>query len=201
MQVTDTTTLTVSAALMMLAIHPAVQQRAYEEIIKFSGTNASYYDLNTISQLNYIECILKETMRLYPVVAALGRTTTADVQLETHTIPKDTIVIMFIEKTQRNSQFWGPNANQFDPDRFSIENSIGRHLYAFLPFSAGSRNCIGYKYAMISMKIQMCYLLTHFQFSTDVRMDDIRMKLKVLLRFANGYQLQITHRKPHSSKQ
>lgn len=186
---------------MMLAIHSDVQEKAYNEIINVCGTDARYYDLNTISNLKYVECILNETMRLYPVVAILGRTTASDVKLETHTIPKDTIVIMFINKTQRNPKFWGQNANQFDPDRFSSENIHKLKSYTFLPFSSGSRNCIGHKYAMISMKIQLCFLLTNFKFETDVRMDDIRMKLNVMNRFANGYPLRILRRKPDLSKQ
>lgn len=184
----------------MLAIHPDVQEKARQEITNASGGNASYYDLDTISKLNYVECILKETMRLYPVVATLGRTTTADVKLKTHTIPKGTVVVMFINKTQRNPKFWGPNANQFDPDRFSSENSAGRHPYAFLAFSNGPRHCIGSKYAMISMKIQLCHLLTRFQFISDVQMNDIRMKFNVVMRFADGYQLRIVRRQSDSDK-
>ncbi len=185
----------------MLAIHPVVQQRAYEEIINIAGTNASYYDVNTISNMKYLDCILKECMRLYPVVAIVGRTTAADIKLEMYTIPKDTVVIMPFHKTHRNPKLWGPDADKFDSDRFTSENSIGRHSYAFLPFSNGPRNCIGSKYAMISMKIQMCYLLTHFQYTTDLRMEDIRLKLNISMRFANGYPLRIIHRKPEVCKQ
>lgn len=179
---------------MMLAIHTSVQERAYTEIVDVCGADASYYDMTMLSKLNYIDCILKETMRLYPVASILGRMTKADVKLETTTIPKNTIVVMFIGKTHRNPQFWGSNANQFDPDRFANENSVNHHPYAFLPFSGGPRNCIGHKYAMTSMKIQLCFLLTHFTFTSDIRMNDISMKLEIMLRMANGYKLRIERR-------
>lgn len=194
MQGTDTSTLTMSAALMMLAIHKNVQERAFTEIIDVCGVDATHYDLTMLSKLHYIDCILKETMRLYPVAPMFGRITTADVKLETTTIPKNTIVVMFIGKTQQNPQFWGPNANRFDPDRFADENNADRHPYAFVPFSAGARNCVGYKYGMISMKIQLCSLLTRFKFTTDVQMDDILMDLEITLRMANGYKLRIERR-------
>lgn len=180
----------------MLAIHPDIQEKAYNEIVHECGPDATYFDTNLISKLSYIECIIKESMRLFPIASVLARVTAADVKLNTHTIPKGTNLVMIIDKTHRNPTFWGTNANQFDPERFSTENSDNRHPYAFLPFSSGPKNCIGYKYAMISMKIQLSFLLTHFKFVTAVKMSDIHINMTVTSKFANGYKLQIEHRKP-----
>lgn len=184
----------------MLAIHPDTQEKAYNEIVDVCGLDATYFDTNLISKLSYLDCIIKETMRLFPIASVLARVTTADVKLTTHTIPKGTNLVMIIDKTHRNPTFWGTSANQFDPERFFIENSINRHSYSFLPFSNGPKNCIGYKYAMISMKIQLCFLLMHFKFSTTVKMSDIRINMTVTSKFANGYKLKIEHRKPSKTK-
>lgn len=105
----DTTALTVSFAILMLAIHPDIQERLYNEL------RAAYYaqDEDTvydqIRKLPYLDCCLKETMRLYPVASLIGRTPTVDIEVSNCVIPKDTVIAVSIFTLHRVSFFGEEN--------------------------------------------------------------------------------------------
>ena len=91
-------------------------------------------------------------------------------------IPAGVSVALLIYGMHHNPSVF-PEPETFKPERFSPENSKGRHPFAFIPFSAGPRNCIGQKYALLEIKIVMANLLRRFQFS--VTADDAKLPLVV----------------------
>lgn len=94
----------------------------------------------------------------------------------------------------RDPEIWGPNSEVFNPDNFLSENVLSRHPYSFLPFSAGPRNCIGSKQAMISLKIMLATLIKTYKFSTDMKMEDIRLKIDITIDIANKHMVSIQER-------
>ena len=112
----------------------------------------------------------------------------------TTTIPSGVTVVLGIYNVQRSEQHWGPAANAFDPDNFLPERTAQRHPYCFLPFSAGPRNCIGYRYGLMSMKVMLCHLLAAYRFSTDLTMDQLALKLDITLKIANKHMVRIVPR-------
>lgn len=75
----DTTTSGLSSALYMLSRHPKVQQKVFEEIVKIFGANTEKpARISDLQELKYMECVIKETLRLFPPVPLIGRETTED---------------------------------------------------------------------------------------------------------------------------
>lgn len=169
------------SVLLMLAINQDVQERVYEEI-SANVSDVEALDYDTLTKLEYMDRTIKETMRMFPLAQILLRQTDEDVQLTECIIPKGTVLVLSVFKMHRNKEIWGPTADEFDPERFLPESSEGRHPYAYLPFSAGPRNCIGAKYAMIAMKMMLCHMLTAYKLSTSIQMSDIILKFELLLK-------------------
>lgn len=87
--------------------------------------------------------VIKESLRLYPSAPFIGRVLEEDLMTkEGYLLPKGVIVNIHIYDIHRNPKYW-PEPDKFDPERFLPENCVNRHPYAFVPFSAGPRNCIG----------------------------------------------------------
>nr|CAD7450796.1 unnamed protein product [Timema bartmani] len=148
--------------MMLLGFHQDVQRKVLEELDAVFGEDlersVSMEDLNN---LKYTEQVIKESLRLYPVVPFVPRNTTEDIKITNYTLPKGCDLLFNIYSLHRNPKIY-PNPDEFDPENFSPERSKGRHPYSFLPFSGGLRKCVGYKYAMLQMKIVLATVLRHF---------------------------------------
>ncbi|XP_052890475.1 probable cytochrome P450 313b1 [Anopheles moucheti] len=191
----ETSALTLSHVVLMLAIHQDVQQRVYDEIVSTLGATVGEVENDQLSRLTYMEMVLKETMRLFPVGPIIARQCTEDTKISKTTIPSGVTVVLGIFNVQRSETHWGSTANTFDPDNFLPERNAHRHPYCFLPFSAGPRNCIGYKYGLMSMKVMLCHLLTAYRFSTNLTMEQLILKLDITLKIANKHLVSIVRRR------
>lgn len=180
--------------ILMLAMHPHLQTRAYEEIRAIGhGESVSYDDI--VTKMPFTEMALKETMRLFPVVGFAGRQILSDVALSDITLPKWTICILPFLKFHRDPKIWGDDADVFDPERFTPERSAERDPFFYMPFSAGPRNCIGQRYAMASMKTSLFHLLQKFEFVTDMKLDELQFSYMPFFELANEYAVKLRRRK------
>ncbi|KAJ7401958.1 Cytochrome P450 3A12 [Pitangus sulphuratus] len=147
-----------------LATHPDVQQKLVQEIdAAFPNKAPLTYD--AVMKLEYLDMTLSETLRMYPLGGRIERTCKKDVEINGVTIPKGTIVMIPPYVLHRNPEYW-PNPEEFRPERFSKENKESMDPYTYLPFGAGPRNCIGMRFALLTLKVAIVSLLQHFTFQT-----------------------------------
>lgn len=124
----------------------------------------------------------------------IGRECTDDYPLRGGIIPKDTIIVLNIAKMHKDPKYWGENADKFYPDHFLPENYAKMHPYTFLAFSGGPRNCIGIKYAWYVAKIMLAHLLRRYKFSSDLKLEEIRTKVSIILKVANENPIRVERR-------
>ncbi|XP_062557032.1 uncharacterized protein LOC134221879 [Armigeres subalbatus] len=192
----ETSALTLSHVMLMLAIHQDVQQKVYNEIVNVLGSRDPTIAVNNdhLPKLIYTEMVMKETMRLFPVGPIVARTCTAPTRISKTTIPEGTNIVLGVYNVHRNPKHWGPDVDRFNPDNFFPERVAERHPYSFLPFSGGPRNCIGYKYGLMSMKIMLCHLLRAYRFRSPLKMEQLQLKMSITLKIANRHMVTVEKR-------
>ncbi|PFX17232.1 Cytochrome P450 4V2, partial [Stylophora pistillata] len=136
----DTTAGGMTWALYLLGRHPDIQKKVVHEVDSFFETRPDTVTVEDV-KFRYLECVLKEAQRIFPSVPFFSRLTTENCELGGYFIPKGTTIGVSTLQLHRNSEMW-PEPCKFNPDRFLQENIQGRNPYAFIPFSAGPRNCI-----------------------------------------------------------
>ncbi|KAI5717037.1 hypothetical protein M8J76_016529 [Diaphorina citri] len=164
----DTSMFQNSILLVFLAIHPDIQNKVYEEIIQTLGDNTSscpsYEDL---MKLDYLEMVLKETLRMSPAGIGTARKVTEDIKVTSsdgkqYTFPTGVTIVTVAEHIHRSSHYYD-RPDVFDPDRWLPERSSQRDPQCFLPFMTGPRNCIGGKYALLQMKVFTVSIVREFE--------------------------------------
>lgn len=181
--------------LLMLAMHRDCQDLVVAELREIFESADDYVSQEHITNMKYMELVIKESVRLFPILPVMGRETDADLDIRGGTMPKGAMLIINVLKIQRDPKYWGENAHLFYPERFLPENSADVHPYAFIGFSAGPRNCIGAKYAWYSMKIFLASFLRRFQVTTDLKYNDLIIKSGMLLNVLNKNSVRIERRK------
>jgi cytochrome P450 len=190
----DTTSAGVSYTLLCLGAHPEVQRRAQEEVDAALGDAdvPSYKDLSE-RRFPYLECVIKEAMRLFPPVPIIGRVASEDVQLGGYTVPKGAQLVVGIYYMQRNQADW-ENPNEFDPSRFEAGAHHARNPFAFVPFSAGPRNCIGQKMAFFEEQVLLAAILRKFNIESKRSVQEASMLPEIVTRPKEGIEVRMTPR-------
>ncbi|XP_076008752.1 cytochrome P450 4B1-like [Genypterus blacodes] len=185
----DTTASGISFILYSLACHPEHQKICRDEILQaLDGKDTMEWE--DLSKIPYTTMCIKESLRLYPPVPGISRKLTKPMTFfDGRTVPEGCIVGASIFATHRNETVW-ENPDVYDPLRFLPENVARRSPHAFVPFSAGSRNCIGQTFAMNEMKIVTALTLKRYELIEDpTRKPQIFPQL--VLRSINGIHIKI----------
>ncbi|XP_070229338.1 cytochrome P450 4F3 isoform X2 [Bos mutus] len=164
----DTTASGLSWVLYNLAKHPEYQERCRQEVQELlKDRESKEIEWDDLAQLPFLTMCIKESLRLHPPVTVISRSCTQDITLpDGRVIPKGVICLISIFGTHHNPYVW-PDPEVYDPLRFKPENIKGRSPLAFIPFSAGPRNCIGQTFAMTEMKVVLALTLLRFRILPD----------------------------------
>ena len=134
----DSTSSLLTSLIYMLTQHPDVEDKIREEIETVIGDGKP--NMENIKKLTYTMAVVKETLRLFPPAVALGKTCLKDTNLGPWKIREGARMIVIIKEVHRNKEYWGENADKFDPTRFLPDSpNLQTHDYAWLPFSSGPR--------------------------------------------------------------
>lgn len=171
----DTTATALAWTWYLLGRHPEVEKRAIQEVKEvLGGKEVTHADL---PKLRYLRQIIQESIRLYPpAIGTFARQNEEEIQVGGYSIPKKSIVYTFSYVTQRDKR-WFADPTRFDPDRFSAERAE-HPPFAYFPFGAGPRACIGMHFAMMEMQIILATILQRFRL---VPLEPVEVKPTVLL--------------------
>ncbi|KAG4068382.1 hypothetical protein HA402_007902 [Bradysia odoriphaga] len=190
----DTTSAAISWTLFLLGSSPEIQDRVIQEIdYIMDGDRTRAPTMKELMDMKYLECVIKEALRLYPSVPLIARRIKEDILLGEYTIPAGTTAIIVTYLLQRDANVF-PNPEQFNPDNFLPENCYGRHPYAYIPFSAGPRNCIGQKFAILEEKSVISAVLRKYKVEAIDRREDLTLLGELILRPKDGLRVKITNR-------
>ncbi|KAJ1521376.1 hypothetical protein ONE63_003051 [Megalurothrips usitatus] len=158
----ETTVASLGWTFKTLSLRPDVQDRILEEVDEVVGQAGAVLPEH-LPRLEYTERVIKESLRLTPAVPMLARGNLhAATTFNGKHVPKGSTFLVNMLGAHRDPRHW-EEPLKFDPDRWLPERSQGRHHYAYMPFSAGPRNCIGGRYAMAVMKTLLANVLPRYR--------------------------------------
>ncbi|KAG0445222.1 hypothetical protein HPB47_018216 [Ixodes persulcatus] len=138
----DTTTTCMCWTLHFLGLYSEVQAKVHRELDEvFGNDRGGEITAGHLAQLKYLECCLKEALRLYPSFPMIGRVLDEELEMEGHVIPKGVMCFIAIYSLHRNPKYF-KDPEKFKPERFLSDEIRTRHPFSYIPFSGGSKNCI-----------------------------------------------------------
>ncbi|KAJ0065416.1 hypothetical protein NL108_010386 [Boleophthalmus pectinirostris] len=161
---TETTTTTLTWALLFVTYHPHIQKKVQAEIDAVVGSSR-LPSLQDRDDLHYTNAVIHEVQRMGNIIPLnVVHMTTKDTTLENYTIPKGVMVVGCLDSVLNDSTMW-ETPDTFNPGHFLDENGKFRKREAFLPFSIGKRVCLGEQLARMELFLFFSGLLQRFTFS------------------------------------
>ena len=187
----ETTATALTWTWYLLSRHPDVEAKLADELRRvLAGRAPSASDL---PDLPYTEMIMREAFRLYPPAPAVGREPIEDVAIAGYDVPKGSQVIVHTYAMQHDQRFFA-DPDRFDPERFAPgwEDRVPR--YAYLPFGAGPRVCIGNGFALMEARLILATVAQHYKLSLE-REETIRPVQLVTLRPGGPVRVRVERRR------
>jgi cytochrome P450 len=156
----ETTAQALSWTFYLLSQHPDVERKLHDELATvLAGHTPRYEDLG---ELRYTRMVIEESMRLFPPAHIMGRQPVSDDEVLGHRIPAGSTVLILPWLLHRKPALW-ENPDCFDPERFAPERTARRPRFAYLPFGAGPRICIGAAFAMAEAMIILATIAQRYR--------------------------------------
>lgn len=182
----DSSTCAISWCIYFLGLHPEIQRKVHEEVdAVFGDRDHRECTQEDLKRLQYMECCVKESLRLCPPFPYIGKILDQDLTIDGRTLPRGVACFIIMYSLHRNpNEFDRPD--EFVPERFMSEENSRRHPFSYIPFSAGPKNCIGQKFVMMEIKIVLSKILSKFTVESTQRIEDVQMTFDIVLKAKGG---------------
>uniref|UniRef100_T1HV77 Uncharacterized protein n=1 Tax=Rhodnius prolixus TaxID=13249 RepID=T1HV77_RHOPR len=190
----DTSAVTISCILLLLAMNPEHQDAVYREQLEIFGDDLEVSPTwQQLSKMAYLTRVIKEVMRLFGPIG-IFRKISNDLDLGgDYKLPQGCAAFILLYYLHRDPTLWS-HPNEFYPDHFLPEECAKRPKNTYFPFSWGPRSCPGSVYAMASHKIFISTAIRRYKFETDLKFDKLEYKYSLLLEVSQGYMVKIKPR-------
>jgi cytochrome P450 len=187
----ETTSNALSWTWYLLSQHPAVEARLHREVDEV--LKGRLPTLDDLPNLPYTEMVLKESLRLYPPAWTLSaRQAVEDTPIGDYLIPKDRLIFVSPYVMHRRPEYF-PEPERFDPERFSPDNEKKLPRYAYIPFGAGPRVCIGNSFAMMEAHLILATIARRFRLELDPT-QEIELNPMITLSPKYGLKMRVVER-------
>jgi cytochrome P450 len=165
------------------------------------GHSQRHITSDDLKKVNYLRCVIKESLRLLPPVPITSRIISEDIKIGDYELLKGNTVLIFIYMIHRDERYF-PEPEKFNPDRFSTvyrdnDENKSKHYsdpLFYIPFSWGRRNCIGQRFAQQEMLIILINLIRKFELKSLKTIGELKPSFDLILKPLNGIPMQITPR-------
>jgi cytochrome P450 len=185
----DTTANAILWTLYHLAKYPDVQNKVRKEVSVLweNPCEASNINAENIEQMQYLNAVIDESMRLYPPVYAAYRDVKEETEIGGYQLKKNTLIILSMYVTHRHPELW-VNPDEFDPERFINKKTKG---FSFYPYGGGKRICLGMHLAKLEIATILALLVANLKFELEPGFK-IKKEIYVVLRPKNGLPLTVS---------
>jgi cytochrome P450 len=191
----ETTSLALANTFYLLSQHPAIEERVHEEAAAVLGDRRATSE--DVKELALTERAVKESMRLYPPVYAIGRQVVEDYELGGYVCQKG-VTLLFVPWVTHRHEDYFDHPLRYDPDRWLPERASTVHKYAYFPFGGGPRICVGNHFAMTEAILLLSTLIREYRFEL-LPAQILKLKPSVTLRPAKGLKMKLSAR-PNPAK-
>uniref|UniRef100_A0A8C2BAX3 Thromboxane-A synthase n=1 Tax=Cyprinus carpio TaxID=7962 RepID=A0A8C2BAX3_CYPCA len=183
----ETSSNTLAFTCYLLALHPECQKKLQEEVDEFFSRHVS-------QDLNYLDMVICESLRLYPPAFRFARDVDQDTVVNGQLLPKGSSLEIAAGFLHYDPEYW-TEPEKFIPERFTPEAKASRHPFVYLPFGAGPRSCVGMRLAQLEIKMALLHIFRRFNMmaceDTEVPLE---LKSHTTLGPKNGILVKITER-------
>ncbi|XP_060771857.1 cytochrome P450 4V2-like [Neoarius graeffei] len=190
----DTTAAGMAWAIHLLGAHPDIQRKVQQEVDEVFGDSDRPVSTEDLKKMRYLDCVIKEVLRIFPSVPFFARSISEDTKINGYNVPKGVNVLILTYALHRDTRFF-PEPEEFRPERFLPENMGGRTPYCYIPFSAGLRNCIGQRFALMEEKVILASILRSFNIVSCQKRDELKPLAELVLRPEQGIWIMLERRR------
>lgn len=174
----ETTSTTLTFCIYELSQNQELQDEARKDVTNTLSKNQNQLTYKAVNELNYVDKIVKETLRKWPPSVSVQREASANYKVPNSKIiiEKGCAIMVPVYGIHHDESIY-PNPGKFDPSRFDAEEAEKRHQFAFLPFGEGPRGCPGVRFSLLETKICLARLLMNYQFTLDYDRTEYPIKI------------------------